>query len=248
MTIFIVLGIVIFAILSLFLFIKPRVYIGPATTERLQEEFPAIRAHVEDCLEESTNDFTMLIAKQGGYLNPAENTFRYYKGDKISYLCYNIPDKKICLNRILTKLEMEKVLEGVITERTRQCLNLEAYDKSGYDLSSGDLDLIVKIGTDTVSSFLTFPITITKDTATAEESEFKATTDLPLGRLYNTAQDILDFETTLGGFETSVYSYTKTQNTGIPYIIQKLQPHPDKLYILKIKGNPLIFQFMVQGE
>lgn len=247
-TIFIVLGIVILAIIILFLFIRARVYFGPATTERLQEEFPMIREHVEDCLKQTTGEFVLLIAKQGGYLNPSENTFRYYNGDKISYLCYNIPKKQVCSNRILMLVDMEKDLSKAVKQELGNCLNLESFKKSGYDLTYGESDLIVKIGTDRITSYLTLPITITKGSASAKESEFKASVDYPLGKLYNIAQDILDLETTVGDFETSTYTYRKTQNTGIPYIIQKLQPYPDKLYILRIKDNSLIFQFMVQGE
>ena len=60
-------------------------------------------------------------------------------------------------------------------------------------------------------------------------------------------------EAVYGNFDTLTYSVFKTRVTGEPYVLQKLQPYPDKLYILKIKDTPyendeFIFQFFIEDE
>ncbi len=71
-TIFIILGIIILVAVILFFFIKSRFYFGPATQERLQQEFPAIKEHIENCLKQESEPLIRKIGLQGGFLEPAE--------------------------------------------------------------------------------------------------------------------------------------------------------------------------------
>jgi len=252
-TIFIILGIIILAAIILFFFIKSKFYFGPVTQERLQQEFPAIKEHIENCLKQEAEPLIRKIGLQGGFLEPPEDTFRYYKGDKISYLCYNIPNSKRCSNRALLKSQMENELKTEIKKRLASCIDIDSFKKTGYSLEYATMDLDVSIGQDSVILNLNFPITIKKDNTQVTESKFKAKINYPLGRLYNAAQDIISAEALVGVFDTTIYSFLKTKATNVPYIVKKLQPYPDKLYILKIKDvpsdkNPFIFQFFIQGE
>lgn len=254
-TIFIILGIIILAAVILFFYVKSNVYFGPATQGRLQQELPVIKEHIEECLKESTEPYLRKIGKQGGFLDPNEDTYKYYFGDKISYLCYNIHNDKRCINRMLLKSQIEDQLEQEIKKELLGCIDIESFKKSGYEieypstLNTPDL----AIGQDSVVIFLNFPITIRKDQTEVKEFLFKTKINYPLGRLFNSVQDIITAESILGDFDTTSYSFFKTRNTNVPYIIKKLQPYPDKLYILKIKDipserDPYIFQFLVQGE
>lgn len=252
-TIFIILGIIILTTIILFFFIKSRFYFGPATQERLQQEFPAIREHIETCLKQESEPLIRKIGLQGGILDPAEDTYRYYFGDKISYLCYNIPNDKRCSSRALLKSQIEQELTNSIKPRLKSCIDIDSFKKSGYEIEYGTFNFNIAIGQDSILAILNFPITIKKDQAQAKESRFKAEIKYPLGRLYNAAQDIITAEALVGDFDTLSYSFLKTKNTNIPYLIKRLQPYPDKLYILKIKDipsekDPFIFQFLIQGE
>ena len=69
----------------------------------------------------------------------------------------------------------------------------------------------------------------------------------------NSSRDIINSEALTGLFDTLPYSLAKTQLTGKQYVLQKMQPYPDKLYILKIKDvpsedDPYFFQFFIEGE
>lgn len=252
-TIFIILGIIILAAVVLVMFLKSQFYFGPATQERLQQEFPSIKIHVEKCIKDISEPILRKIGLQGGVLNPPEDTFRYYLGTKISYLCYNIPKDKRCSNRMLLKTQIEKDLTDEIKPKLTSCIDIDSFKKLNYEITTGAFQLDTSVGQDSVSFLLDFPITIKKDDAEVKESTFSAKIDYPLGRLYNSAQDIITAEAIVGDFDTTPYSFLKTKNTNLPYVVQKLQPYPDKLYVLKIQDvpndkEPYIFQFLVQGE
>lgn len=253
-TIFIVLAIVILAIIFLFLFVRSKVYFGPATTENLMREFPAISSHIEDCLSNALTESAYILGKQGGYIELKQETYRRIKGQSISYLCYNIPNQPSCLNRMLTKSNIQEELKKAIMPKLSSCLNIKSFEKSGYTLEFGAIPTpIINIGYDTLTARLDYLVKIKKGSAQASLSSFSSTVDLPLGRLYATAQDIIKAESLFGTFDTMIYSILKSKLTNQLYTIILEQPYPDKLYVLKISNipteeAPFIFQFLIQGE
>ena len=253
-TIFAIIGIVILIIVVLFLFIRTRIYIGPATQVDLEAQFPPIIEHVEDCIIEKAEPRIRQIGLQGGYLDIPQDTFRRYNGQRISYLCYNIADQQPCRTRLLRITDMQNELaEFIKRDMESQCLNIDSFRKLGLDLSHAPLDITVSISEDSVIVKADKRVTLSKGESRAEISEFSALIDLPLGRLYDSSRDIVNSEALTGLFDTLPYSLAKTQLTGQQYTFQKLQPYPDKLYLLKIKDtpteeDPYIFQFFIQGE
>jgi len=253
-TVFVIIGIVILAAVVLFLAVRNKVYIGPANVENLQKEFIDFEVEIQNCLDDYGVELITQIGLHGGYLSPSKDTFRLYNDNKVSYLCYNQDKKPTCMNRMLTKTYMEKELVDKFKERmTQGCLDLKGFQKLGLDYKFGKLDVEVDIGDDSVVVFVNMPIEISKGDVKATADKFKTNVNLPLGRLYDASRDILNAETSTGYFDTSLYSVQKTGVTSKPYVLKKLQPYPDKLYILKIKDVPrvddeFVFQFFVQGE
>ncbi len=252
-TLFAIIGIILIILILLFLFVRNKVYIGPASVENLEAQFPQIREHIEDCITEVAEPRIRQIAAQGGYIETPQDTFNFYRNNQVSILCYNIEDKPYCRSRILRLQDMEKELsEFIKRDLQTQCLNIQAFDKTGIDLTQGPLEITTSIDQDSVLIEANTKITIRRGEAVAEESGFSALIQLPLGRLFESSRDIVNSEVQTGLFDTVLYSVTKTELTGKPYIVQKLQPYPDKLYLIKIKDtpkvNPLVFQFFVEGE
>jgi hypothetical protein len=143
--------------------------------------------------------------------------------------------------------------KGLKNKAKEECLDFSKFKKVGLDYNFGSFDVDVEIGNDNVIMFVKLPIDISKGDVKVSKDEFKTDIDLPLGRLYDASQDILEAETSTGFFDSSLYSVHKTGITDKPYVVQKLQPYPDKLYILKIKdvpsvNNEFVFQFWVQDE
>jgi len=253
-TLFVIIGIVILILVLLFLFIRTRVSFGTPSQENLENQFPQIREHLEECITEIATPRLEQIGLQGGFINTPQDTFRIYNNDKVSYLCFNIQDQRYCRSRILRIQDMEQELSEFIQQDLQtQCININAFDRVGIELTQGQLQIETTISDDSVLVEANFPITIRRGSATSQQSEFSALIEVPLGRLFQSSRDIVNAEALSGVFDTVPYSLTKTQLTGKPYIIQKLQPYPDKLYQLKIKDAPsddseYKFQFFIEGE
>lgn len=208
---------------------------------------------MENCLQEVGEKYIPFLGKQGGYLNTNPGTFRQYKGDNINYLCYNIQGKAECSNRGLRLSDIENSLEKGMIQDINRCLDIDQFDKFGLDVSRSEASLDVDVGEDKVILKANLPVKISKGDVEARRDQFVTELNYPLGRLYNSVKDIVDSEALNGNLDTLTYSVLKTRTTGKPYIVQKLQPYPDKLYILKIKDvpsekNEFVFQFFIQDE
>ncbi|MBI2499388.1 hypothetical protein HYV88_04060 [Candidatus Woesearchaeota archaeon] len=136
-----------------------------------------------------------------------------------------------------------------------QCLNIGSFGKIGLSVEEiDDLKIDVDIGEDTTLLTANQKIRISKNDVSVEQDKFSANVDLPFGRLYDASVDIVREECGSGIFDTLLYNVAKTQTTLKPYICQKLQPYPDKLYLCKIKDVPpapdkeFIFQFAIEDE
>src|SRR3989344_443781 len=251
--IFAIVGIIILAVVILFLFLRNEIYLGGANIENLEKEFPQIQEHIEGCLENVGKDYVVKIGKQGGYLTANEGTFRQYNGFNINYLCYNIAGKPECRNRGLRLNDIKLSLEKEMVKDVNKCLNIDQFDKIGLDVSRGELKLNVDINDDNVLVKGNLIVRISKGDVESERDIFYGEINYPLGRLFNSARDIVESEARYGNIDTLTYSVLKTRATNKPYIVQKLQPYPDKLFVLKIKDVPsekeeFIFQFFIEDE
>lgn len=252
-SIFAIVGVIIIALVVLFLVVRNKVYFGSANLENLEKEFPQIQAHVESCLNEIGKKYIFTIGKKGGYLTANPGTYREYQGESINYLCYNIKEKPECSNRGLRLVDIKNSLEKGMIQDLNKCLDIDQFNKVGLDVSRGEVSLDLDIGEDITIVKANLPVKISKGGIEARRDGYSVDFYIPLGRLYDSVKDIVDSEALNGNIDTLTYSVLKTRTTGKPYIVQKLQPYPDKLYILKIKDEPsdkeeFIFQFFIQDE
>ncbi|MEK6828640.1 MAG: hypothetical protein AABY15_00815, partial [Nanoarchaeota archaeon] len=183
---------------------------------------------LEECLFDRSETRLRQIGLQGGYIETPSGTYINYNGENISIQCYNLDGTDSCRNRVWIASDMENELEEFIEG-----------DISAY--CSEDANVSVDISDDVTT------VASTINGLTTTLNVF-----VPLGRLYEVAHDIKNAEALNGEFDTLDYALTYTQITGKPYVIQRLQPYPDELYILKIQdtppGNEYIFQFFIEGE
>ncbi len=252
-TIIIFLAIVIISIILLFFFIKSKVYLGGSKVENLRRELEPITRNIEKCLYDLTSQYATLIGQQGGYLEQAEGAYFLYNDKRVSFLCYNIPKSFGCSNRYLRLKDMEGQLKSAVASKLDSCIQINSFKKSGYSLTAGDKELSIDIGSDSIIASLQYPVKIKKENSEAEISAFSKSVPLPLGRLYSAAMYIVNMKSLARIFDSAYYSIFQSELTGKPYIIQKIQPYPHELFILKIKGipeenNPFVFQFLIEGE
>ena len=144
------------------------------------------------------------------------------------------------INVLLRKNDLNEFFK----DQLYQCIDLNGFATLGVDVLTGNLDVNTTIAKDKVLVDVYYPITLRKGDAEITISDFKQEIDVPIGELHDVAKDILDMESEFGTFDT--LSYTLRYNGR--YKIKKIQPYPDKIYIIQINDEPYIFQFAIQGE
>ena len=240
---FVIVGIVILAVVILLFYLRGQFFFGPVTTATLQDRLVPLENHIKECLQKISDEPIKRIGLQGGYLSLGSGTFGAYQGDSISYLCFSQGGKATCSNRMLTSVHMEEQLSKAISDGLATCLNVGRF-KRGFDMTIGQQQVTTAIGPSAVVVTLSLPLTIRKDDVVIKKDIFAETFAYPLGRLYEVSQTIVDYESQFGEFEQLSYMLTHKGE----YVIDKKKPYPDKVYILKTKDSPYIFQFMIQGE
>jgi len=247
-TIFIILGIVIVILAALMLYFRTNLFLFNPTVEDLNSRLDEIRNHVVSCVAEVSEPPIRQIGLQGGYLSTPPDTFRLFNDSTVSYLCYSMKGSPNCINRMLTKSEMEKQLSAAVDFALQTCVDVQSFKKLGsFEIITPDRWTVdTRIGSDMVVVLVNYPIKLrsTKSSAEVSVQDFSSSFNYPLGYLYDVSQDILDYETQFGEFDQMVYMLAKKGQVRI----DKKRPYPDKLYILGKYGNDYVFQFMVQGE
>jgi hypothetical protein len=248
---FAVVGILILVLVGFTLYTRTNIFLVNPSEDDLNAELDSIRTHVQECIKETADgDIGRPIVDlglQGGYLKQGADTFRLYNDDKISYLCYNMEGTEQCMNRMLLKKDMEQFIADDISEKIGSCLDVQGFRKlGGFDIITGDINVITAIEKDNVRVSLDYPIALKskRSAASVSAGQFNAVINYPLGDLYDVANTIIDFETEFGDFDQFAYMLQKKGK----YIIEKKKPYPDKLYIISRRDSSYVFQFFVQGE
>jgi len=249
-TIFVILGIIIVALVVLFFAFRKQIIPTAATPENLNEILGDIEDHIEDCIQTSAEGPLEQIGLQGGYLSVPPESYRTWNDNKVSYLCYNQIGVERCTNRLLTRAHMEEELSEVIEDDLARCIDVQGFSSGLFKtfdvVANKPMELSTTITSDQVLFELSYPVTLkSKSTdAVAESKTFTVPVEAPLGELYDVALDILDGETSIGMFDTLTYMLVKTSR----YTIYLDKPYPDKIYKIKLREGDYIFQFAVEGE
>lgn len=247
-TLLITLGIIIIILLSIVFYFRSS-FITPPKIEDLQKYTDCPNRVINECITRIGPDYIELMGKQGGYLTTPLDTFRLFNGSRVSILCYDIPGREECINRMLTKEDMEKQLENALDFALQSCVNVQQCRGFGRGFSiqtSKKLKTDVEVGKEKVLVKVNYPVNLISRTgAQLTVQDFSAALDYPLGGLYDVAvNQIVDAEAEFGNFEQLLYMIVHKGKT----IIELKKPYPDKLYILKKSDNPFRFQFFIQGE
>lgn len=248
-TLFVILGIVIVAIIVLLLAFRKDILPKTGSPENIDATMQSIEKGIRQCMADAADEPIKRIGLQGGYLSTPEGSYRRWNDYPISYLCYNLARTESCRNRFLTVGNMEEQLSEAITENMGKCLDIQEFASLGLiktiDVIPGDkLDVKVSISQDVVNIELNYKVEVKGSSGSKVKDKFEIAIRSPLGDLYEVAQDILDSETTFGRFDQLTYMLNKMSK----YTIYVQKPYPDKIYQLKLREKDYIFQFAVEGE
>jgi len=249
-TIFVIIGIVVVALIVLLLAFRKEIIPTSATTENLNGIMDDIRDHIAECIEESAEGPLERIALQGGYLVVPAGSYRLWNDNTVSFLCYNQEDTERCMNRLLTREKMEEQLSEAVKQELASCIDIQGFSsgiiKTFDVVISQPMKLTTSIMKDQVLFELNYPVTLKSKSSDniVTEKEFSVPVEVPLGELYEVVLDIIDAETSIGRFDTLTYMLAKMSR----YTIYLDKPYPDKIYQIKLRDGDYTFQFAVEGE
>ncbi|MFH1151934.1 MAG: hypothetical protein V1788_02300 [Nanoarchaeota archaeon] len=236
-TIFVIIGIIILALAFAIYYFYPQI----KSTITGQTMNPS--SYLQNCIEEDLNLALKRVSAQGGSINPEH--YLLYQNQKLEYLCYTNEYYKTCvMQQPLLKRHVEQEVTKAISDRADECLaSLEqTYTKSGYevDLRKGKigLELLPK----RVVIYFNSTLTLKKDTS-QRYTDIRASVTNNLYELVSIATSILNFETTYGDSETTIY-----MNYYHDLKVEKIkQEEGSKVYILTDRNNGNKFQFATRS-
>jgi hypothetical protein len=252
-TVFIVIGIVILASVGAFIYLRSiasREAVSPEAGQQVAlptvTNAESLKEYIESCIQKVSEEPIKTMAKQGSTLY-LDNS-KLYSGNKYRYLCLLKPGYNSCVNIIPNRQSMEFELSSIISSKLRTCIRLEQFQKMGYEISQGTMKVIPSIRVDDVVINVNYPITLAKGDDRIEVSNFSSALELPLGKLYELAVQIINYESINGFFDQDNWM-TEHKNE---IQIEKHRPYPDIIYKLTKKIKPkdenFEFYFALQGR
>jgi len=162
---------------------------------------------LKSCIEPAIKENMQILGGQGGYAKP-EGVLAY-KGQEIKYLCYTSEYYKTCtIQQPLLKEHVEKELQTLIRSRAEECFSelKNEYEKRGYEISaSGKAESRVEISPGEIEVHFLSPLTIKKESTRSFQS-FDIKIESKMYELLMIAVSILDYESTYGDSETTLYT------------------------------------------
>jgi len=207
-TIYIVLGLIIIIVISFLVYKKNIVNPGP-DEQVIVRQAEQVKKYVEQCLYDIGTKGVFLIGSQGGYIDPEYNEefgdfdqVPWYRSGflKIAYWYYEGKDISPSIEDVERKLG-----RYVFVKVKEKCLDFSGFtsfegtdvslpDVEPYDLFTGiekDVNISIAINEFSSEILLTYPVTLKKGATTKVIRDFRSVINLPLGKDYRIAKDIL---------------------------------------------------------
>ncbi len=164
-------------------------------------------AYLRNCVDEEIETGIETLSSQGGYIEPEGSVLS--GGNPVKYLCYNAQYFAPCIvQQPLLKAHFEQELSGIVRQKSNECIRKlkDEYENRGYSISIPQQTANeIEIAPESVLVRLNAPTTVRKDT-TESFDEFNFVKRSKIYDLLMTATSIIDFESTYGDAETTLYT------------------------------------------
>lgn len=200
-TIFVILGIVIFfgAILIYYYYPTIRTWIGG--------QMSSPESYLKSCIEPELSKGVELLSKQGGYANP--EGYAMYRGNKIKYLCYTSQYYRPCVvQEPFIKNRFEKELSQIMQVKAKDCVDklMNYYREKEYDVKlDGPVNSEIKIEYKRMILNISAPMTISKK-ETLSFKNFEIVKPSEMYHILMVANTIVSYETAYGTVETTMFT------------------------------------------
>lgn len=161
---------------------------------------------LSSCIQPDLKNNVVKLGNTGGYTNP--DAYLEYQGDKIQYLCYTSDNYKTCVvQQPLIKENFERQLDSMMKNKVNECMQSlkQEYISRGYDINIGSIDGKTTVNPQNILISINSPITVTKADSTKSFAGFNVAIPSKMYDLLMIATSIIDYESTLGDSETTLY-------------------------------------------
>lgn len=198
-TIFIIIGIVAIALVVLFFLFSTEI----KSAFGFGSENPS--EYLQNCIEDELLENLEMISLSGGTIEP-EHYFTY-DDQQVQYLCYTNEYYVPCIIQIPTLVNsVENSLKESISEKAEFCLDSlkKDFENKGYEATLNKKAISVELVPKKVELDFNSALTLKKNEIKTFES-IKVEIPNNLYEILSIAQSILDYETTYGDAETTIY-------------------------------------------
>jgi len=233
LAIFVIVAIVIVAIVVIF-FAFPQVNVF--TTDVNPSSF------LRECIEDDVLEVKEVLSTQGGYVNPSN--YVLHEGEMIQYLCYTDQNYEPCIvQQPLLVGHVKQEISDFVTPRARACMNnlVEEYESKGFNVDSTPGDIEVEIIPGSIIVDFLAPLSVSKE-STQTFQRFAIGIESEWYDLLLIATSIIEFESTLGDSETTLYLQYYPDLR-----IDKLKKNGDTIYTLSNVVTGEEFTFAVRS-
>ena len=221
-TVFIILGIILLAIFSLFLYFTSSMTKETVTSasrdvvEDIPSEFIAIQSYTENCIETTAKEALIILGQQGGYLYPT-TVGEYSLTDPtnsdgvnldpsmVPYWHYNALENgqsAVAVASLQPSLDDEDDYYSIaaqlgryIDEQIEDCLvSYSSFIDQQYTIDYGVRETKVRIFDGELDFTMTQPMVVSRGESTAEMTTFYTDIDLDLKHYYEVADEITHAE------------------------------------------------------
>lgn len=221
-SIFVIVAVVLVGIVLVFYAIpQTRVFL-PGSTAQDPNSF------VEQCMLSDVEESLEKIMVQGGSYTP--DNYLMYNGEQLQYLCYTTENYIPCtVQQPLLVSHVEQELKDAVQQRASSCVQQleEEFERRGYSIAESPGELNVSIVPGMI--FLSFdgPFVVQKETTETFRSVV-ITQESNAYDLLLIASSIVEFESTLGDSETTLY-----MNYYPDLVIEKMRREGDTIYTIR---------------
>ncbi len=162
-------------------------------------------SYLRSCIEPEIEVIKNTLSVQGGYTSP--DNYAMYQDLKLQYLCYTSDYYVPCMVQqpLLLKHIQDEMIKH-IEPRAKQCFEdlKDQYKSRGYEVTSGQSEISVGIVPGSINVEFLAPVTLRKED-TQTFNKFSVGIASEWYTLINTAVNIIQYESTFGDSETSLY-------------------------------------------
>lgn len=245
-TIYIIIAVVIVAVVILFLVLRAGIIPNPLSSSEIKDA----NSYLEECVEEEVSDALGILGPRGGTIEPVlYKNFKFTdetKAYKISYLCYNADDKAQCVIQYPNlqghvESEIKNYVEGTVDS----CLSdlNKSYERAGYQTKISGEGYEVKLSENKVSINFNQKIELTKSDQSTIRSNLAAEIPTRIYSLMNTAQEIVNDETSKCSFDAASFSMNHPEKE-----IDTFRTEDKTLiYTVTLRDSGEFFRFALKG-